>query len=146
MLVVLESVSYKMVSIGLYPCFCSDGGLKRFKVKDGRYFLKCGSDTCALLLPEERYRELTRAYKTKVCTVFKPNKFPLCQCGKMVSLWVSHSYANPNRPYFRCKEMNSDTRCGFFQWADITTKREIVLEQYNYEIFSQQLIVHASFE
>ena len=106
-----------MVSVEKYPCFCG-AGLKRFKSKAGRGFLKCQAETCTLFVPEEKYTDLMEGYETKVNKIFKPNNFPLCCCNEAASLWVSHSISNPDRPYFRCQDTDVDEKCEFFQWAD----------------------------
>ena len=112
-----------MVSLDKYPCFCGSG-LERFESRDGRGFLKCASQKCTLFIPEERYPELMDAYEMKVDKVFKPNKFPLCECEDVSSLWISHSSKNPDRSYFRCQDTSPDTKCNFFQWADVKLKKK----------------------
>jgi hypothetical protein len=62
--------------------------------------------------------------KTKLNNKFKPYNFPLCECDEVVSLWVSHSADHPGRPFFRCKEMDEDEKCGFFLWAEQVTKEK----------------------
>ena len=110
-----------MVSLNKYFCFCSSG-LQRFESKDGRGFLKCRTETCTLFTPEEKYNELVEVFQTKVQEKFKPNKFPLCECGEVTSLWVSHSASNPGRPFFHCQETNTEEKCAFFLWGDQLTK------------------------
>ena len=106
-----------MVSVEKYPCFCG-AGLKRFKSKAGRGFLKCQTETCTLFVPEERYTDLMVGYETKVNKIFKSNNFPLCCCNEAASLWISHTTSNPDRPYFRCQDTDMEEKCDFFQWAD----------------------------
>lgn len=113
----------KMVSIESYRCFCSDSGLKRFTSKAGRGFVKCAKSTCTLFCPEESYTEIITAYESKIAGKFKPNKFPSCNCEETTSLRVSHSDANPGRPYFRCQDTDLDEKCDFFQWALVCPKR-----------------------
>ena len=109
-----------MVDISHMPCFCSDAGLERFTSKSGRGFVKCSTSNCTLFCPEEKYNELYQVYEEKVLEKFKPPKgsFPLCHCGDVASLWVSHSSANPMRPFFRCQEMDDDEKCEYFKWGD----------------------------
>ena len=64
-------LTIKMVSVEKYPCFCN-AGLKRFKSKDGRHFLKCKNESCTLFVPEEKYTELMEAYEMRVDQMFKP--------------------------------------------------------------------------
>ena len=111
-----------MVSVEKYPCFCN-AGLRRFKSKDGRHFLKCKNESCTLFVPEEKYTELMEAYEMRVDQMFKPYNFPHCYCEDASSLWVSHSSNNPDRPYFRCQD-TSDEKCDFFQWADVKPKKK----------------------
>ena len=113
-----------MVSIQSYGCFCSDNGLKRFTSKAGRGFVKCSKSTCTLFCPEESYNEIIAAYESKIAEKFKPNKFPLCNYDETTSLWVSHSSANPGRPYFRCQDTDLEDKCDFFQWADDLCKKK----------------------
>ena len=121
----LTSSMLKLVSIELYPCFCSPNNLKRFtSKKTQRSFVRCGSDRCNLLVPEERYNELMDAYENKVSQCFKPFKFPECDCDQVASLWVSGSTSNPGRPYFRCQDTSVEYKCEFFRWADNTRKRK----------------------
>ena len=107
-----------MVSLEHYKCFCETPGLTRVKPRDGRGFLKCTKETCSLLIPEEKYPSLMVCYETKVNQCYKPNKFPLCHCNEMCSLWVSNSEANPSRGYFRCQENDEDQKCSYFKWSD----------------------------
>ena len=120
----LKLQDIRMVSVEKYPCFCGSG-LQRIESKDGsRGFLKCKTETCTLFIPEEKYTDLFESYEMKVDTSFKPNNFPLCYCEDVVSLWVSHSSKNPERPYFRCQDTSADTKCDFFHWADTKLKRK----------------------
>ena len=43
----------------------------------------------------------------------------MCNCEDVASLWVSHLSSNPDRPYFRCQETDTNEKCNFFQWADM---------------------------
>ena len=116
-------LTIKMVSVEKYPCFFN-AGLKRFKSKDGRHFLKCKNESCTLFVPEEKYTELMEAYEVRVDQMFKPYNFPHCFCEDASSLWVSHSSNNPDRPYFRCQDTALDEKCDFFQWADLKLKKK----------------------
>ena len=84
--------------------------------------MECGTETCALFVPKEKYNELMEAYEKRVLKEYKPNRFPLCGCDDVSSLWVSHSSANPDRPYFRCQGIEDDDKCEFFKWADESSK------------------------
>ena len=95
-----------MVSLEHYKCFCET----RVKSRDGRGFFKCKEETCSLFIPEEKYPSLMVCYDTKVNQCYKPNKFPLCHCNEMCSLWVSNSETNPGRGYFRCQENDEDQK------------------------------------
>ena len=64
--------------------------------------------------PGGKVTDLFESYEMKVDTSFKTNNFPLCYCEDVVSLWVSHSSKNPERPYFRCQDTSADTKCDFF--------------------------------
>ena len=64
------------------------------------------------------------AYEKKVDKVFKENKFPLFECEDDSSLWVTHSSKKPGRPYFRCQHTSADTKCNFFQRADVKLKKK----------------------
>ena len=114
-----------MVSVEHYPCFCTDNGLKQFTSKAGTTFVKCGTEQCSLFCPSEKYNELYSVYENKVAQSYKRNNFPVCECNEIVSLWVSHSTANPLRPFFRCKQVDDDTKCSYFKWADIEMPRKI---------------------
>ena len=107
-----------MVSLEHYKCFCETPGLTRVKSRDGRGFLKCKQETCTLFIPEEKYPSLMVCYETKVNQCYKPNRFPLCHCNEMCSLWVSNSETNPGRGYFRCQENDEDQKCSYFKWSD----------------------------
>ena len=63
-------------------------------------------------------------FETKVLKQYKPNKFPMCNCEDVASLWVSHSSSNPDRPYFRCQETDANEKCDFFQWADVKSVKK----------------------
>ena len=110
-----------MACLKSYFCFCG-AGLKRFESKDGRGFVRCRTETCTLFTAEEKYTELVEVFQTKVNSKFKPNNFPLCECGEVASFWVSHSAENPGRPFFRCQETDVDEKCAFFMWGDQVTK------------------------
>ena len=81
----------EIVSVEKSPCFWG-AGLKRFKSKVGRGFLKCQAETCTLFVPEEKYTHLMVGYKTKVNKIFKSNNFPYVVamkwrvCGYLIPL------------------------------------------------------------
>ena len=91
-----------MACLKSYFCFCGVG-LKRFESKDGRGFVRCRTETCTLFTAEEKYTELVEVFQTKVNSKFKPNNFPLCECGEVASFWVPHSAENPCRPFSDAK-------------------------------------------
>ena len=112
-----------MVSVEKYPCFCG-AGVKQFKSKDDRSFLTCREETCTFFTPADQYTNLMDVFETKVLKQYKPNKFPMCNCEDVASLWVSHSSSNPDRPYFRCQETDANEKCDFFQWADVKSVKK----------------------
>ena len=112
-----------MVSVEKYPCFCG-AGVKQFKSKDDRSFLTCREETCTFFIPADQYTNLMDVFETKVLKQYKPNKFPMCNCEDVASLWVSHSSSNPDRPYFRCQETDANEKCDFFQWADVKSVKK----------------------
>ena len=108
----------KMASISSYPCFCSVNGLSRFTSKSGQGYVKCAEGSCSLFCPEQKYTELYSIYEKSVAKKYKPNNFPLCDCGEVAALWISHSSSNFERPFFRCKDIADSIKCNFFKWTD----------------------------
>ena len=107
-----------MVSLEKYPCFCTEANIKTFTSRKGQTFAKCKTGGCNLFTPSDKYHELYAIYEQKVEMKYRPYNFPLCYCDQPVSLWVSHSIANPLRPYFRCCQTKQNRNCGYFLWAD----------------------------
>ena len=82
----------------------------------GDTYIKCQEKKCGLFCHQDQIATYLKIINEKLHPDYLKRTL-VCDCEEPVLLRISRSQANPNRPYFTCKETPED-RCPFFQWAD----------------------------
>ena len=112
--VLMEEKSYDLTVCPFHKC-----KLTVFESQNGDEFIKCQVEQCCLFSSMERFQDYTKTVNEKLHpSYFKIGEL-VCKCEQPVTLRVSQSEKNPNRPLFGCREKDKEDQCGFFQWGNI---------------------------
>ena len=84
---------------------------------NGETYMKCQDKKCSLFSNMNNLQDYLRTIHENVHESYFKEGDLICKCEEPVSLKISRSESNPNRPFFSCKEPKEDS-CGFFQWAN----------------------------
>ena len=112
--VLMEEKSYDLTVCPFHKC-----KLTVFESQNGDEFIKCQVEQCCLFSSMERFQDYMKTVNEKLHpSYFKIGEL-VCKCERPVTLRVSQSEKNPNRPLFGCREKEKEDQCGFFQWGNI---------------------------
>ena len=110
----LPTVEEKSYNLNVCPFHKSN--LILFEARtNGESYIKCQVHPCLIFM----HQDSSYDYMSSVCGKLQESYLTrkrnlICGCQEAVSLRVSKTEKNPNRPYFVCR----DKDCRFFQWAD----------------------------
>ena len=112
--VLMEEKSYDLTICPFHKC-----KLTVFESQNGDEYVKCQVEQCCLFSSMDRFQDYMKTVNEKLHpSYFKIGEL-ICKCEQPVTLRVSQSEKNPNRPLFGCREKDKEDQCGFFQWGNI---------------------------